>query len=200
VTEDLKDLVGEKETARIMAAKNRPLQALMDMAKVVDRSKIDIGTVRPYFEPNFSALTRNIGTCERILKTPMPMAYTRHTGRFLALYMLLIPLALWGELDANWAIVPASVVMSVFLFGIEELGIQIEEPYTILPMDSMCDSMQATLAELVRIEATTEESEYDYLPPIGEDAKPLSSLPMQRSWEQQNQVEQDSTSSEGNPG
>lgn len=47
------------------------------------------------------------------------------TGRFLAVYMLLMPLGLYGELDMSLTVIPASVVMSVFLFGIEELGIQV---------------------------------------------------------------------------
>jgi predicted membrane chloride channel (bestrophin family) len=33
--------------------------------------------------------------CERILKTPLPSAYTRHTSRFLIIYVTLSPILLW---------------------------------------------------------------------------------------------------------
>ena len=39
--------------------------------------------------------------------------------------MLMLPMSLWGELGGNWAVVPASVIIAVFLFGIEELGVQV---------------------------------------------------------------------------
>jgi predicted membrane chloride channel (bestrophin family) len=125
--------------------------------------------------------------CERLYRTPIPLVYTRHTGRFLGVYMLLLPMALWGELGGNWAVVPASVTIAVFLFGIEELGIQIEEPFSILPLDSMCDSMQATIADLLRVEDPDNPSHvyslgYDFLPPIGSDAKPLSESPLKRNY------------------
>jgi hypothetical protein len=43
-----------QEAARILSAKNRPIQALMDMSRVVDRARVDTGAVRPYFEASFS--------------------------------------------------------------------------------------------------------------------------------------------------
>jgi predicted membrane chloride channel (bestrophin family) len=39
----------------------------------------------------------------------------------------------------HWATIPATAVLALFLFGIEELGIQIEEPFGILPLEALCD-------------------------------------------------------------
>ena len=41
-------------------------------------------------------------------------------------------------------------VISFFLFGIEEVGIQIEEPFSILPLEAMCDgAIEATNTEML---------------------------------------------------
>lgn len=48
----------------------------------------------------------------------------RHTARFLILWLLLLPLALWHL--CGWGSVAATAVISFVLLGIEEIGVQIE--------------------------------------------------------------------------
>ena len=38
-------------------------------------------------------------------------------------------------------------VISFFLFGIEEVGIQIEEPFSILPLEAFCNGAIAATGE-----------------------------------------------------
>jgi hypothetical protein len=45
--------------------------------------------------------------------------------------------------------IPATALISVFLFGIEELATQMEEPFTILPMQAFCDKIGAWCNEIV---------------------------------------------------
>ena len=45
--------------------------------------------------------------------------------------------------------IPASAVISMFLFGIEELSTQLEEPFTILPMQAFCDKIYNWCTEIV---------------------------------------------------
>jgi predicted membrane chloride channel (bestrophin family) len=54
----------------------------------------------------------------------------RHTARFLILWLLLLPLALWHL--CGWGSVPATAVISFVLLGIEEIGVQIEVRSTAL--------------------------------------------------------------------
>merc|ERR1719316_1519835 len=89
----------------------------------MDRARVDtaIGT-----------LVDLTGACERIFKSPVPLVYTRHTARFLTSFLLLLPFGLWGQMGDSWnhwTTVPATFVLAFFLFGIEEIGIQIEEPF-----------------------------------------------------------------------
>ena len=83
-------------------------------------------------------------TCERIFTSPVPLVYTRHTARFLSCWLLLLPLALWEPFATSWnhlAVVPAATLVAIFFFGIEELAVQLEEPFSIMPLGKLCDSV-----------------------------------------------------------
>ena len=62
----------------------------------------------------------------------------------------LMPLGLWqalGESWNHWATIPATFVISFFLFGIEEAGIQLEEPFSVLPIEAFCNGAIAAAAD-----------------------------------------------------
>ena len=48
--------------------------------------------------------------------------------------------------------IPATAVISIFLFGIEELATQLEEPFTILPMQVFCDKIYNWCNEIISFE------------------------------------------------
>ncbi|KXZ53819.1 hypothetical protein GPECTOR_6g737 [Gonium pectorale] len=67
-----------------------------------------------------------VGKCERIFKTPIPAAYT------------------------SWWTLITSVLITFLLLGTENIGVQIEEPFRVLPLDDMCRGIEATLREIER--------------------------------------------------
>ena len=67
---------------------------------------------------------------------PQPSVYwCRHTSRFLVIWLGLMPFTLWKS--CHWAMVPASAIICFLLLGIEEIGVQIEEPFGILPLGEL---------------------------------------------------------------
>ena len=83
-------------------------------------------------------------TCERIFASPVPLVYTRHTARFLSVWLLLLPLGLWASFNDTWnhiGTIPAATITAILLFGIEELAVQLEEPFSILPLEKLCDGV-----------------------------------------------------------
>ena len=64
-------------------------------------------------------------TCDRIFTTPIPLKYTRHTARFLLIWLLAMPMSLYHEFRraekiAIPLVVPViSFFSAIFLFGIE---------------------------------------------------------------------------------
>jgi len=73
-----------------------------------------------------------------------------HGSVFIVLAVLL-PLALWEPFGTSWnhvAVVPATTLVAIFFFGIEELAVQLEEPFSILPLLKLCDGVWDSGVEL----------------------------------------------------
>ena len=73
-------------------------------------------------------LMDKMSSCEKILKTPVPWTYSRHTSRFLTLWLGTLPFALVGTLD-RWLVIAVVAAASYCVLGIEEIGHLIEQPF-----------------------------------------------------------------------
>eukprot|EP00310_Coccolithus_braarudii_P021773 CAMPEP_0183342280 /NCGR_PEP_ID=MMETSP0164_2-20130417/8406_1 /TAXON_ID=221442 /ORGANISM="Coccolithus pelagicus ssp braarudi, Strain PLY182g" /LENGTH=281 /DNA_ID=CAMNT_0025512809 /DNA_START=56 /DNA_END=901 /DNA_ORIENTATION=- len=101
------------------------------------------------FEDCLATVTDDLGKCESFLRTPIPLGYTRYTERFLFLWLTTLPLALtrtfcgfqagtwWeGKLDEPWPLVVFTVgFISVIFLSIEDIAVQQEEPFAVLPLE-----------------------------------------------------------------
>ncbi len=100
-----------------------------------------------------------LGACERILKTPMPMAYAIHLKQLLLLYCLSLPFQVVGSV--GWLTGPVVILISFTLFGIEEIGIEIENPFghdpNDLPLDAICATMLRNIEDLITLTLGCEE-------------------------------------------
>ena len=91
------------------------------------------------------------GGCERIFSSPIPLVYTRHSARFLAIYLLFLPLGLYESFANSWnhiALIPTTAMLSLFLMGISELAISLEEPFSILPLHAISKKIGKNCDEL----------------------------------------------------
>ena len=84
-----------------------------------------------------------LGSCERIKNTPLPVAYVLHTKRFLYLFCATISLPLVNYFN-TWSIL-ITIFISYALIGIEEIGVEIEDPFgddpNDLPIDEICQNI-----------------------------------------------------------
>ncbi|AFY32986.1 bestrophin family protein [Calothrix sp. PCC 7507] len=98
-------------------------------------------------------LVDNLGGCERILKTPMPLAYAIHLKQLLLLYCLLLPFQMVESL--GWWTGLISALVSFTLFGIEAIGLEIENPFGYdandLPLDAICNTMKRNIEDLINL-------------------------------------------------
>lgn len=79
-----------------------------------------------------------------MFKTPIPLSYTRLTSRFLVLYHLFLPFALWDAL--NWLTIPVIIIHTAIFFCIEEVGVLIENPFPVLALDVIAQSARNNVA------------------------------------------------------
>jgi len=149
--EELYEKLPPQQAEMIIAAAHRPNRALQDLSSSIEdlpmhfMRKNEIHKAATIFEDN-------LGSSERILTSPVPLFYTRHLARFLAIWLLLLPLGMYDSFSSSWnnvGLIPAIAVVSTMLFGIEEIGTQLEEPFTVLPMQAFCDKIYNWCMEIM---------------------------------------------------
>lgn len=99
---------------------------------------------------NVQLLIDYIGACERIRSTPLPFAYVVHLRRALLLYCYSLPFVLLHQM--GWWTIPATFLVAYFFFGIEEIGVEIEDPFGVddndLPLDRFVEMLERNLFDL----------------------------------------------------
>jgi predicted membrane chloride channel (bestrophin family) len=148
---ELRARLSPTQAEAIIAAAHRPNRALYDLSVAIDRLPMHFMR-KNEINKNLSIFEDTLGGCERLLSSPVPLFYTRHTARFLSTWLLLLPFAMYDPFRGSWnhiAVIPAIALASIFLFGIEEIATQLEEPFTILPMQGFCDKIGANCDEIV---------------------------------------------------
>jgi putative membrane protein len=114
----------------------------------------DRGVVSDYvamtLDQNVQLLVDCVGSCERIYKTPLPFVYVVHLRRALILYCFTLPFALVEHY--GWWTILATLFVSYTFFGIEEIGVEIENPFGTdhndLPLEQFCETIERNLLEL----------------------------------------------------
>ncbi len=115
-----------------------------------------------------------LGASERILKTPIPLAYAIHLKQLLLLYCLSLPFQLVDAL--GWLTGPVVGVFSFTLLGIEEIGLEIENPFGCdpndLPLDDICNTMLRNIEDLITISPLACRLHYPHLSAATPDSAP----------------------------
>ena len=132
---------------RMLLSRNRVQWMLMRISEIMKEAEL-VANVHCHIDKGLMEMTTAFSTCDRIFTTPIPLMYTRHTARFLLIWLLTVPMSLYHEFRKTQTIyVPLIIPLisffnAIFLFGIEELGVQIEEPFSILPLANICNDIQ----------------------------------------------------------
>lgn len=96
-------------------------------------------------------LTNNMGGMERIRFSPIPFAYASHLQLFIMIYFIALPFGLYAGLQ--WIAIPAIGFISLILLGINEIGVEIEDPFGVdpndLPVDNICENIQKNIREIL---------------------------------------------------
>lgn len=137
--------------SQIIQATHRPNRALQELSYAIDQ--LPIHFIRKHeLHQTITIFEDTLGSSERLLTSPVPLFYMRHTTRILAIWLFLLPLALWDIYEQSWnhiGMIPTTILLGIFLLGIDELANQLEEPFTILPMQAFCDKIYNWCMEII---------------------------------------------------
>ncbi|MFI4875540.1 MAG: bestrophin family protein [Blastopirellula sp. JB062] len=128
--EDLQNLVGRVETERLTQSQHMPLYVIRRISELL-RTAVDSGEMdRFYFlkaEEERVRLIDHIGGCERILRTPLAIAFSIKIRRFLFLYLLFLPIAL---VDMVGMFTPLLTLLVAYpLLALDQIGVELQNPF-----------------------------------------------------------------------
>jgi putative membrane protein len=156
---DNRDLTGVRHLlpGRVLerlAKANNPAQLLLAsmtewVAGRLREGRIDtITAVR--LESLVGALADNQGGCERIRRTPLPFEYAALIKQILLIYLATLPFVLVPLMGFMAPLVLMGV--SLGMLGIEEAGVEIEDPFGLdpnhLPLDQICATIGRDVTDL----------------------------------------------------
>lgn len=151
---DLGERLTAAERAQLEPLRHRPSVVVTWIsARLYAAHRAGVLEVEPLraMDANLTALVASLGGCERIRRTPVPFAYAQHIKLFMVLFCYTVPFALVDALGAYTAV--ASGALSFALFGIDEIGVEIEDPFGTdpndLPMERIGDTVDASTREIM---------------------------------------------------
>ncbi len=93
------------------------------------------------------SLNQCIGISERLIGSPVPPTYTRHTSRVLLSWMALVPVAL-ETMNLSLPLVLASTVVTAYvMIGIDEIGVELEQPFQLLPLNGLSRALMLDVSD-----------------------------------------------------
>ncbi|MEG3859968.1 bestrophin family protein [Microcoleus sp. herbarium12] len=156
VNSELEPLISPSQYHKLKSMNNPPLEIAFwiddYLQEQYERKCLDVYQLTA-MKQLVNSMIDTLGGCERILKTPIPLAYAIHLKQLLLLYCLALPFQMVKDL--SWGTGPVVALISFTLFGIEEIGIEIENPFGLdandLPLDNICATMQRNIDDLITL-------------------------------------------------
>lgn len=153
---DPADPVQARELDLLLNSSHRPLTTIQQMSDAAHAGVLARTRDRPdrairdvmILEQHFVRLCNAMGACERIHRTPIPTAFTRHTSRFLFVWCHAMPFVLWPVVGSATPF--ASAFISWAMLGTEDIGVQVEEPFAVLPLFQYCQGIASSCDGLVK--------------------------------------------------
>jgi ion channel-forming bestrophin family protein len=157
VDDSIARLISPLQFAKLQVSGNPPLEIAFWISDYLQLQH-EQGQISLYqmnqLQNILSGMVDMLGSCERILRTPIPLAYAIHLKQLLLMYCVLLPFQIVEDL--KWLTAPSMMLISFTLFGIEAIGVEIENPFGTdpndLPLDTICTTIQNNINDLTSIE------------------------------------------------
>jgi ion channel-forming bestrophin family protein len=152
---------------RVARAPNKPLECLVALGETVRNGNLagckpggdrNNYVQRLVLETCLGELFGQLGACERIAGTRVPLPYSMHATRLLTLFLITLPIVLVDQPGGQFFTIPAVVFVTWAFSGIDEVAHLIEDPFQGQPfslqLEPICTKIQKDILEqiLPRIE------------------------------------------------
>ncbi|MBD2568513.1 bestrophin family protein [Anabaena lutea] len=164
IDSELEELIAHYKFIKLKTMNNPPIEVAFWIGDYLQQ-QYNRNCINSYqlaaMQELLNILVDNLGASERILKTPIPLAYSIHLKQLLLLYCLLLPFQIVQSL--TWWTGLISAVVSFTLLGIEAIGLEIENPFGYdandLPLDMICRTMKLNIDDLISLRPSVQNRE-----------------------------------------
>lgn len=154
VTEELEPWLTPTELVKLKQVKTPPLEIIRWLGDYLHKQG-EKGGLNSYqitaMNQLIDKLVEGLTSCERILNTPIPLAYVIYLKRLLLIYCFFLPFQLVS--NSEWLTAFLVFLISFALFGIEEIGNEIQEPFGYdpndIPLDQICRTIQSNMEDII---------------------------------------------------
>ncbi len=148
-------LVGER-AARLADVRSPPLEVVRWLGARFTKEANEGHLLEHRLQTLEKALSQMIDLwsgCERIVRTPVPFAYAHHLKSFLTIFCFTAPFTMVGIM--GWYAPFAAAIVAFGLYGIDEIGVEIEDPFgrdpNDLPIDAILENVAANVRESLNV-------------------------------------------------
>lgn len=138
---------------------NVPLEVLTHLQSYIDSiiesGQVTNGPIQSNMLASMGILADVLTGTERVLNTPLPLAYSISIAQITWVYVMLLPFQLYKALD--WITIPGTIFATYIILGISTIGSEIENPFgndvNDLPLDTYCRELAADIDVLTAMPA-----------------------------------------------
>lgn len=156
INKELEALMTPEKFFKLKGVKSTPLQLAIWIGDYVQQQyKQNLVNPNQLTATNMliNGLLEAVTTCERIVSTPIPLAYAIYLKRLLLIYCISLPFQVVNSL--HWWTSPVAAVLSFVLLGIEEIGTEIENPFgddaNDLRLEEICTTIMNNIEDLITV-------------------------------------------------
>ncbi|CAI6337212.1 unnamed protein product [Periconia digitata] len=130
---------------------NLPLEILNHLSAYVESTISNetnsVGLYQNQAITSVVALNEVLVGVDRVLQTPLPVAYSIAISQITWVYVMMLPFQLWDDL--RWVTIPGCIFAAYIIIGIAAIGREIENPFGMdvndLPLEQFCQEVEMDL-------------------------------------------------------
>jgi predicted membrane chloride channel (bestrophin family) len=124
---------------------------------IIDNETLKVGLYQNQAITSIVQLNEALTGMDRVLQTPLPIAYSIAISQITWVYVMMLPFQLWDDL--RWITIPGCIFAAYIIIGLSAIGREIENPFghdvNDLPLEAYCEELEMDIDTITALPAPT---------------------------------------------
>ncbi|EUC48681.1 hypothetical protein COCMIDRAFT_86803 [Bipolaris oryzae ATCC 44560] len=111
---------------------------------LIENETLNVGLYQNQAITSIVQLNEALIGMDRVLQTPLPIAYSIAISQITWVYVMMLPFQLWDNL--RWITIPGCIFAAYIIIGLSAIGREIENPFghdvNDLPLEAFCEELE----------------------------------------------------------